>query len=309
MIYVLDTKERLVPWLGGYVSNLVEGMSKITKVEVITDPVLMYGLNYRDALVIVDYNDLDKCIEMSKSMDKGSPKLVSHSHGTSAFLLGAKAYGDVDREKRQLNGVDLVCCNTHYQAKVMREAGYGKTAVTGYPISFDTIKAYGGQEKDRTILVGGRLEEDRQLFIAVEALEKYGKRVLFCCPHGKEHSARIYGWDSLTKYENIFRFKWNCSQEEFYKELAKASVVATFGCVDTLNLSVIEGYTLGCYPVVPRKMPYLEFLSDGYAPYSIADIQWMIDNQPEIRVKVDQYDMYEVGRRYVEEIKKLGVEV
>lgn len=308
MIYIYDRENKFARWVSGYVSNLARGLREVgADVEVVNSFDSIPSIpSERDAVIVVDYMDLDRMIEWRKINDFKF-KIVSHSHGTSAFLLGCKDKGDIDREKKQLQSIDLVCCNTEYHRDVMLREGYGNAVVTGYPIDFDYIRNFASPMDTRRegIVVGGRIEQDRQLFLAVEALEPFGDAVIFCTPNDKEWACRLWGRDTIERFEQKFTFHWECQQEDFYKILSEASVVTTFGCVDTLNLSLIEGAVLGCYPLAPKKLPYLEFINDGYEPYSLVDIRERIINQPPVETSYLKYDYRLVAMRYKKEIEKL----
>lgn len=302
MIYLLGNEKYFVPWLPSYFVNLSTGFKELGREsEMLMD--LDREFDKKDVIIVIDYVDLPKAIDLKNKLGENSPILVSHSHGSSAFLLGCKAKGDRAKEERELRAMDMVACNTEWHTQTMIEEMGVSAVYTGYPIDFDSIKRSKAKTKEKgKIVVGGRLEQDRQLFIAVEALLPYGKSVVFCCPHSKEWAEKIWGGDGIDRYEEIFQFKWDCPQEEFYRELATAEIVTTFGCIDTLNLSIIEGYTLGAYPLVPHKLPYLEYVSEGYEPYSLKDIRRRIDEKPDIKVTVDKYDYRLVAQRYLDAI-------
>lgn len=300
MIYLLSNEDYFVSWLPRYVSNLKAGFEYWNEdVEMIKD--VDREFKETDSLIIVDYKDLPVVDEIEGT----KPVMISHSHGSSAFFLGAKATGDIEKEKRELKAVDLVMCNTIHHYKKMVD--FGVTAhFTGYPIDYSKIEKFkkDGFKKDK-IVVGGRVEQDRQLFLAVETLRPYGKRVHFCIPHDRESAVRLWGGDTIKRYEEHFNFHWNMGQEEFYKELSDAEFVTTFGCVDTLNLSVIEGITLGAYPLVPKKLPYREYVSEGYEPYSIKDFRKMFREKPPIKYNLEQYDYRQVASRYLSAISHM----
>ena len=53
---------------------------------------------------------------------------------------------------------------------------------------------------------------------------------------------------------------------------------------------------------MPHKLPYLEYVSEGYEPYSLKDIRRRIDEKPDIKVTVDKYDYRLVAQRYLDAI-------
>lgn len=305
MIYFLGSRDYFVSWLPGYVINLCKGFDKLgVAYEIIMD-LDSVKFTKNDALIVIDYQDLPSAIELKHRLGNKAPILVSHSHGSSAFFTGTKAKGDTEKERSELLEMDVVACNTEYHRKIMEKVFGVKAVWTGYPIDTSRIlsNVLSGT-RDNTIVVGGRLEQDRQLFLAVMALEPYGKRVLFTVPHSREWACKLWGEDTIAKYEDAFRFIWNCNQKRFYMELSKASIVTTFGCVDTLNLSIIEGAILGAYPLVPLMQPYMDYVDDGYEPYSIRDIRYRIDNKPKVNFSVDHLGYEKVAERYANAIEK-----
>lgn len=305
MIYLLANRDNEVSWLPGYANNLVKGFSELG-VEFEFIPTLQREFERTDTIIIVDYWDLGKAVELKKELGENSPIMVSHSHGSSAFLLGFKRLGELQKEKTELRSMDIVACNTLYHTRTMEEE-FGVNAVhTGYPIDIENIRRVTVKLKKEKgkIVVGGRLEQDRQLYLAVEALLPYGKQVVFCCPHSRAVAEDVWGAEGIRRYEDIFRFEWNYCQRNFYNELSTAEIVTTFGCVDTLNLSIIEGYILGAYPLVPNKLPYLEYVSGGYKPYCIEDIRRRIKKKPRLKVNVEQYHYRIVARKYLDAIEK-----
>lgn len=304
VIYLIDNKHNKVNWLPSYTRNLCKGFEELGEEYEVIDKFYTH-FEKTDTVIIVDYLDLPEAVKLKRGMGENCPILISHSHGSSAFELGYKGLGEREEEEYELRAMDIVPCNTHFHTLVMEREMKVNSVFTGYPMDFEKItKCAKGIQKEEKIVVGGRLGIDRQLYLAVETLKVYGKQVTFCVTHGKEYADNIWGEGSINRYEKMFNLKWNCPQEEFYEELASAKVIVSFGCVDTLNISLIEGAVLGAYPVAPKKFPYNEYLSDGYSPYDIRDIRERIETRPALTVGISQYDYLEVAKRYVKAIKE-----
>lgn len=315
MIYLLNKwhgTDKKTNWKPDYLRNLKWGLDKIGARYKEIDNVF-FEFRHEDVLIIVDYDDLWILEDYGEEVLK--PLVITHSHGTGAIKLGKLDEGRIDRERRELQNVDIVTCNTKYQAEKLRTEFAVNAHYTGYPVDFGRIKSISGRAKewkrkyDYSIVVAGRLGVDRQLYLAVEALKEYKDEVLFAVPHSKDKAQSIWGVDTINRYEDMFNFKWDCSQEEYYEVLKFGDIIATFGCVDTMNLSVVEGLVTGLYPLVPDKKPYLEYVSEGYEPYSIKDIRGRIESKPKVDVEIEKYRLNNVMERYVDLIEKHGGEI
>ena len=312
MIYLLTRQKYFVRWLPGYMKNLARGFEELgEKVEFIDVERFAqkeFPVKNTDVVIVVDYDDLPTVIDIKNRLGEKCPILVSHSHGSSAFFMASNETGFRLKERYELGHMDLVACNTEWHTDVMYKEFRVGAFYAGYPMDFEGIAKFGeGVEKDpRKIVVGGRIEIDRQLLLAVECLEPLVGEydIVFCCPHSREQAVYTWGGDTITKFEERMHFLWDCWQERFYKELASASVVTTFGIVDTLNLSIIEGAVLGAYPLVPHKMPYLEYVSEGFAPYCYKDIRHRIRTRPPLKLSYEKYDYKLVAERYLKAIRR-----
>jgi len=127
----------------------------------------------------------------------------------------------------------------HYDA--IAGSNYGRFKVTGLPLNqSDIIANYALHRKEKLVVNTSRLSEDKN-----PSVYKFIKeQVLKLEPH--------------TKF--IETHKLNLDKDEYYKILARASIVISTAEHENFGIGVIEGMTFECAPVVPNGLSYTDYV-------------------------------------------------
>lgn len=145
-----------------------------------------------------------------------------------------------------------------------------KIVVTGLPLDFVNLKKYKDKHKKENIIVfNGRNVDEKQPYL-FDLLQK-----------------------KLPNYRYINTQKANLSKDNYYDILSKAKVVVSFALQENFGYGIQEATYLGCVPIVPDRLAYVEQFSDTYR-YSCFDecvekVQQAIDGKilPTVPVVTD----------------------
>lgn len=108
-------------------------------------------------------------------------------------------------------------------------------AAPGIPLDFDGLKPYLSQEKKEDLIVfNGRNVDEKQPYL-FELLRK-----------------------KLPEYGYINTQQEGLSKNDYYKVLSKAKVVVSFALQENFGIGVQEATYLGCIPIVPNRLAYVE---------------------------------------------------
>lgn len=129
----------------------------------------------------------------------------------------------------------------------------------GYPIrrSFNT-----GREREKTIIVPGRLHEEKGTYLAAHILEPFQDSVHFVTPTPDE------------AYENALR-TWGykvsvLSQVEYWHLLETTDIVFTASMSESCSVAMVEAHLAGCKTITPAMGFFGQFSgSYQYVPYDI----------------------------------------
>lgn len=116
-----------------------------------------------------------------------------------------------------------------------------KIVVTGLPLDFKGIDRYKTNlPKEDIIVFNGRNVDEKQPYL-FELLKQ-----------------------RLPQYRYINTQKERLSKDEYYKVLAKAKVVVSFALQENFGYGVQEAVALGCIPIVPNRLAYVEQFTEEY---------------------------------------------
>lgn len=116
-----------------------------------------------------------------------------------------------------------------------------KLVVTGLPLDFLNLNKYKvNQRKENIIVFNGRNVDEKQPYL-FDLLKK-----------------------KLPNYQYVNTQKENFSKEEYYKLLSKAKVVVSFALQENFGYGVQEAVYLGCVPVLPERLAYVEQFDKKY---------------------------------------------
>ena len=116
-----------------------------------------------------------------------------------------------------------------------------KIVVTGLPLDFKGINRYKTNlPKENIIVFNGRNVDEKQPYL----FELIKQR--------------------LPQYKYINTQKERLSKDEYYKVLAKAKVVVSFALQENFGYGVQEAVALGCIPIVPNRLAYVEQFAEEY---------------------------------------------
>lgn len=116
-----------------------------------------------------------------------------------------------------------------------------KIVVTGLPLDFKGIDRYKTNlHKEDIIVFNGRNVDEKQPYL-FELLKQ-----------------------RLPQYRYINTQKERLSKDEYYKVLAKAKVVVSFALQENFGYGVQEAVALGCIPIVPNRLAYVEQFTEEY---------------------------------------------
>ena len=116
-----------------------------------------------------------------------------------------------------------------------------KIVVTGLPLDFKGIDRYKTNfPKEDIIVFNGRNVDEKQPYL-FELLKQ-----------------------RLPQYRYINTQKEHLNKDEYYKVLAKAKVVVSFALQENFGYGVQEAVALGCIPIVPNRLAYVEQFTEEY---------------------------------------------
>jgi len=142
----------------------------------------------------------------------------------------------------------LKACDGHFVA-----TEYHKTLITRY---FNRE-----QLKDKIHVVGFPMDWKKELS-GLEELKQMPKKDIIIFPHRLNKEKSPESFDKLKtvlhKYQFITTVDKNLSKEDYYKLLCTAKVVFSASKQETFGIGTVEAMLLGCIPVVPDRLAYVE---------------------------------------------------
>lgn len=232
-------------------------------------------------------------------------KVIFRVSGTSA---NPECY-QVDMIEEQFAVESLVDINMTFSqrmANIMKDYfPKGNFQAIGYPVEVDNYMLPDVEEKEKTILIGGRLTPDKQPLLAMRLLKPYlsNYRIKFCYPDraGKDTEVFDKYYGGFARYEREgFEF-CNLSHLSWIKECKSAEFYFTCSLGDTMCVSLVEAASLGCYILAPNyeHLPaFSTYVSSTYEPFCSRDIRNRIEAKPTQSIDNSQFDPTLFGERF-----------
>lgn len=130
-----------------------------------------------------------------------------------------------------------------------------KIVVTGLPLDFKGISVYRNNEhKDNLIVFNGRNVDEKQPYLFDLLQER------------------------LPHYRYINTQKENLGKDEYYKVLSRAKVVVSFALQENFGYGVQEAVALGCIPILPDRLAYIEQFDKQYRYSNFDECVKMVDD-------------------------------
>jgi len=156
-----------------------------------------------------------------------------------------------------------------YHQKMIKHMRGIDTIVTGLPIDINWIrekgKFYKSHKKKDQIVFTSRLDPEKRpdLFKKLKQMCK-GKK-----------------WDWVVTQEQ------KMSKELYYATLAESKVVVSTAEHENFGIGVMEAMALGCIPVVPNGLSYVDYVPEAYRYKTLEEAKKLI--QYAINVHMDNY--------------------
>lgn len=116
-----------------------------------------------------------------------------------------------------------------------------KIVVTGLPLDFKELQKYKTEStKEDIIVFNGRNVDEKQPYL-FDLLQK-----------------------RMPQYTYVNTQKENLTKKEYYKLLSKAKVVVSFALQENFGYGVQEAVYLGCIPILPNRLAYVEQFDKNY---------------------------------------------
>ncbi len=218
------------------------------------------------------------------------------------------------REERRLSIYDKIFTPSHWCKKSIIRAYphlQKKIFCTGFPHSFSDYAIYSRLPKEQDLVVfNQRFSLERLPVLELETakmLIKRGFRVEHLTGTAPETIKKTSPSlaSLICEAEQIgLNFVYNATKDEYYNNLAKASVVITTSIADMLPASLIEAIYLGAVPVAPRAFCFPEFVHEDnlYTPYDLQEIIDLTEAKPVRKHEIAQYSNEVVVKSFLAEM-------
>jgi hypothetical protein len=122
-----------------------------------------------------------------------------------------------------------------------RMVNESKIVVTGLPLDYNGMDEYKNNLTKKDIIIfNGRNVDEKQPWL-FEELKK-----------------------QLSQYEYINTHQLNLSKKEYYKLLSTSKAVVSFALQENFGYGIQEAVYLGCVPIVPNRLVYVEQFDKQY---------------------------------------------
>lgn len=149
--------------------------------------------------------------------------------------------------------------STYHQEMIKRRRGID-TIVTGLPININWIREkgmyYKVKEKENQIVFTSRLDPEKRP-------DLFNKLKQMC--KGK-------------KWKWIMTQKENMSKSTYYNLLAESKVVVSTAEHENFGIGIAEGMALGCVPVVPDGLSYVDYVPKQYRYKTLEQAKSILEN-------------------------------
>lgn len=298
MFYILPPENKGANWVDDVRDNLIKGMEELGVKTMVVSKLPSF-LKESDWVFVLGHEEFER-----EDVVRTKAKVIGHAHGTS---VNPYAYNvNRLREKFHFSKVlDLVTFSSELDEQIVKSK-YGSlikdTAVIGLPI--DLEKFPDSSEKDKKIVVGGRISPDKQFYLASFLLQDLVHEYEIVFSILDKHS-KWRDWYDIKRFEDMgFVIRENPTSERFYNELQNAEVYFTASLGDTIGLGALEAHMVGCRVIVPDIRDgfptWRAYVSEGYEPFSKSSVESFIRSGKTPEVKTDLFDYRKVCQRLKE---------
>lgn len=133
---------------------------------------------------------------------------------------------------------DFICCGSIFakaDLEKKRATYFRRINVTGIPYDFEWVRKFASKEKENTVVLTGRLDDEKQ-------------------PWNFDNLA-----EQFPSIQFVKTIELNLKKADYYRLLGRSKVVFSSALQENFGFGVIEAVTLGCMPVVPDRLAYKEF--------------------------------------------------
>lgn len=156
-----------------------------------------------------------------------------------------------------------------------------KIIVTGLPIDIKKLQSNYSSDKKRGIIFTGRKSIEKGINI-------------------------VYNLSKRGLHINIAMDK-NYSRDEYFTELGKSDIVFSPSEQETFGYGVAEAMALGCIPIVPNKLSFVEYVPKKYR-YNNEDeiVKMMTKFKPDKKISnyIQKYDSKLVISKMIKEMQR-----
>lgn len=166
----------------------------------------------------------------------------------------------------------------------LRQAGFeAPIHVVSLPLDIEATKAklplYSRIHKKKTVVYSSRLDKEKNPFfmmdVATRFLENNTDWEWHITTSGNSFKSMLPGvieaMEALSAKQPRFKLLSGLSKEEYYTELAEATIQFNSSLQDYVSWTVLESMTFGCTPVFPNFRSFPELITDKYM-YSAFDV-------------------------------------
>ena len=154
--------------------------------------------------------------------------------------------------------------------------------IVGWPMEYlpATMNPYDTVQKKNKIIFPHRLAPEKQLDIF------------------KDLAA------SMPEYEWFIAQEHELTKDEYHKHMTESKVMFSANLQETLGISAYEAALVGTYPMVPKRLSYVEMWDESYPERWVTDFKAYQDNKGYlmqfIRNTMERNDLYEVSKDMAE---------
>lgn len=186
-----------------------------------------------------------KALKKLKTKMYGILHAGTYDKSDFTFKAGMRYFG-LDYERCLLNIFDKVFVGSEYHKNIVCEnlgVSAMKIIVTGMPINLFELSKYKSESRQNIVVWTSRIATEKRYDMYVRI-----KNVV---------SSKMKGVQFVATHEEQY------TKEEYYRLLGKAKVVLSTAEHEMFGIGVVEGMVLGCIPVVPNGLSYVDYVSDS----------------------------------------------
>ncbi len=242
-------------------------------------------------------------------------RMYGHAHGLQASLFEPSRLEGYDLGEPELLGFyDGVFVNSEW-AKRLIEGAYPEicscVAVTGFPFDAEKMVGYRCRAKRENMLVfNQRFDVDKLHILVVHLADIFtcmGYHVVGLLPESEYEKCLQQRHKRVLLREGQKRglsLHVSSTKEEYYRQLARATVMITTPLAETLSVATLEAAALNVRTIVPDFGPFVEFVpsSERYRPYSIEDIMTKVFAESDQQINLKRFHPSCVVGAYLQEM-------